>query len=81
MQLLRLSALKEIKPKRERERDQVESPQMWVEPQVYLQCVNGRGRSGEQTAGGYPKASPRPRQPPFAGAALRELESACRLSI
>ena len=43
--------------------------------------VNGRGRSGEQTAGGHPKASPRPGQPPFAGPALRELESACRLSI
>ena len=46
-----------------------------------IYCVNGRGRSGEQTAGGHPKASPRPRQPHFAGPALRELESACRLSI
>ena len=27
-----------------------------------LECANGRGRFGGQTAGGHPKASPRPRQ-------------------
>ena len=46
-----------------------------------LQRVNGHGRSGGQTAGGHPKAPPRPRQPPFAVPAMRELESACRVSI
>ena len=40
-----------------------------------------RGRFGRQTAGGPPKASPRPRQPLFAAPALRELERACRVSI
>ena len=44
-------------------------------------CANGRGRFGGQTAGGHPKASPRPRQPLFAVPALRELESACRVSL
>ena len=39
------------------------------------------GTPGGQTAGGHPKASPRPRQPPFAVPALRELESACGVSI
>ena len=48
---------------------------------LLLKCVNGRGRFGGQTAGGQPKASPRPRQPPFAAPALRELESACRVGI
>ena len=48
---------------------------------VILQCVNGLGRSGGQTAGGHPKAFPRPRQPLSAVPALRELESACRVSI
>ena len=36
---------------------------------------------GGQTAGGPPKASPRRMQPLFAVPALRELESACRVSI
>ena len=45
------------------------------------ECLNGRGRSGGQTAGGHPKAFPRPRQPLFAVPALRELDSACRFSI
>ena len=48
---------------------------------VTLYCANGRGRFGGQTAGRHPKASPRPRQPLFAVSALRELESACRVSI
>ena len=43
--------------------------------------ANGRGRFGEQAAGGHPKASPRPKQPLFGVPALRELESACRVSI
>ena len=34
-----------------------------------------------QIAGGHPRASPRPRQPLFAVPALRELKSACRVSI
>ena len=42
---------------------------------------NGRGRFGGQTAGGHPKAFPRPRQPLFAVPALRELKSACSVSI
>ena len=46
-----------------------------------LYCVNGHGRSGGQTAGGHPKASPRPRQPPFPAPAVRELESACSVSM
>ena len=46
-----------------------------------LECVNGRGRFGGQTAGGHPKVFPRPRRPLFAAPALRELESACRVSI
>ena len=45
------------------------------------ECANGRGRSGGQIARGHPKASPRPRQLPFLAPALRELESACRVSI
>ena len=36
---------------------------------------------GEQTAGGHPKALPRPRQPLLAVPALRELESASRVSL
>ena len=44
-------------------------------------ATKGRGRSGGQTAGGYPKASPRVRQPLLTVPALRELESACRVSI
>ena len=44
-------------------------------------CSIGRGRSGGQTAEGHPKASPRPRQPLLAVPALKELESACRVSI
>ena len=43
--------------------------------------VNGRGRFGGQTAGGHPKAFSQLRQPLFAVPALRELESACRVSI
>ena len=39
------------------------------------------GRSGGQTAGGDSKAFPRLKQPLFAAPALRELESACRVSI
>ena len=46
-----------------------------------LKCVNGRGRSGGQAAVEQPKASPRPRQSPFAVTAVRELESACRVSM
>ena len=46
-----------------------------------LHRANGRGRFGGQTAGGHPKAFPWPKKPLFAVPALRELESACRLSI
>ena len=46
-----------------------------------LYRANGRGRSGGQTAGGDPEAFPRLEQPLFAVPALRELESACRVSI
>ena len=52
---------------------------------VMLSCqkvmCNGCGRFGGQIAGGYPKAFPQPRQPLFALPTLRELESACRVSI
>ena len=51
------------------------------EPIVGLDRANGRGRFGGQTAGGHPKAFPRPKKPLFAVPALRELESACRVSI
>ena len=37
--------------------------------------ANGRSRFGGQTAGGHPKAFPRPRQPLIALPALRELKS------
>ena len=40
-----------------------------------------RGGFGGQTAGGHPKAFPRPGRPLFAVPALRELESACRVII
>ena len=43
--------------------------------------ANGRGRSRGQTAGGGSKAFPRLKQPLFAVPALRELESACRVSL
>ena len=45
-----------------------------------LECANGCGRFGGQTAGagGHPKAFLRAPQPLFAVPALRELESACR---
>ena len=46
-----------------------------------LYRANGRGRCGGQTAGGDPEALPRLKQPLFAVPALRELESACRVSI
>ena len=36
---------------------------------------------GGQTAGGHPKPLLGPGKPPFAAHALRELESACRVSI
>ena len=49
-------------------------------PPCLLECANGRGRFGG-TAGGHPKACPRPRQPLFAVPSLRELESARRVSI
>ena len=49
-----------------------------VMAQAPLECVNGRGRFGGQTAGGHPKAFPRPTQPLFAVPAWRELESACK---
>ena len=41
---------------------------------IFLYCANGRGRFGEQTAGGHPDAFPQPRQPLFAVPALRGLE-------
>ena len=47
----------------------------------FLQCVNGRSLFGGQAARGYPKAFPRLRLPLFAVPALREHESACRVSI
>ena len=47
-------------------------------PDIKSRPSNGRGRFEGQTAGGHPKASPRPRQPLFAARALGELESACR---
>ena len=53
----------------------------WLVPVASLQCANGHGHSGGQTAGGHPKACPRPRQPVLAVSALRELESACKVSI
>ena len=46
-----------------------------------LHRANGRGCFGGQTAGGHPKAFPWPKKPLFAVPALRELESACRVSI
>ena len=46
-----------------------------------VECVNGRGRSGGQTAIGHLKAFPRPQQPLVSVLALRELKSACRVSI
>ena len=46
-----------------------------------LECANGRGRSGGQAARGHPKACPRPRLPLSAVPALKELKSACRVSI
>ena len=52
-----------------------------VETGINLYRANGRGRFGGQTAGGDPKAFPRLKQPLFAVPALRELESACRVSI
>ena len=39
------------------------------------------GRFGGQTAGGHPKAFPRPGQPLLPVPAVRELESACRVSV
>ena len=50
-------------------------------PNLIYNDVNRRGRLGGQTAGGHPKAFPRPRQPVFAVPALREIEGACRVSI
>ena len=46
-----------------------------------LYRANGHGRSGGQTAGGDPKNFSRLKQPLFAVSALRELESACRVSL
>ena len=46
-----------------------------------LHTANGRGRFGGQIAGGHPKAFPWPKKPLFAVPALRELESACTVSI
>ena len=43
--------------------------------------VNGRGCLGGQSARGHPKAFPRLGLPLFAVPALRELESACRVSV
>ena len=43
--------------------------------------ANGRGRSGGQAGRGDSKAFPRLKQPLFAVLALRELESACRVSL
>ena len=37
---------------------------------MFLQCANGRGRSGGQTAGAHPKSFPRPRQPLFFSAGI-----------
>ena len=56
------------------------SPHTFCTP-PYHGPTNGRGRFDGQTAGGHPKAFPRPNQPLFAVPALRELESACRVSI
>ena len=44
-------------------------------------CANGRGRFGGQIAGGHRKTFLRPRQPLCAVPALRELESASRVSL
>ena len=46
-----------------------------------LHRANGRGSFGGQTAGGHPKAFPWPKKSLLAVPALRELESACRVSI
>ena len=55
---------------------------IYFEKVFFILCqAIGRGRFGGQTASGHPKAFPRPRQPLFAVPALRELESACRVSI
>ena len=48
---------------------------------VYPYRATGRGHSGGQTARGDPKTFPRLKQPLFAVPALREPESACRVSI
>ena len=45
-----------------------------------LYRANGRSHSGGQTAEGDSKASPRLKRPLFAAPALREIESACRVS-
>ena len=50
-------------------------------PPKLQECVDGRGRFGGQTAGGHPKAFSWARQALFAVPALREFESACRVSI
>ena len=47
---------------------------------LVLSCVNGRGRFGGQPAGGHPKTFPRPRHALCAVPALKDLESACRVS-
>ena len=54
-------------------------PEKFEKKNLYL--ANGRGRFGGQIAGGDPKAFSRLQQPLFAVPALRELESACRVSI
>ena len=51
------------------------------QPVNHLHCVSGRGRSGDRLPEGTQKPLLRPRQTPFAALALRELESACRVSI
>ena len=48
---------------------------------LHLYRANGLGHSGGQAAGGDSKASPRLKQPLSAVPALRDLESACRVSI
>ena len=48
---------------------------------VHLYRANGRGRFGGQAAGGDLRAFPRLKRPLFAVPALREPESACRVSI
>ena len=46
---------------------------------IHLVCFGTAGGGG--LGDRLPEASPRPRQPPFAAPALRELESVCRVSI